>query len=348
MCRSTQATQPRDSIPQLKEELEGLKSQAEASLEKPIERPIEIPIERITPLQLPDNMKQPRLYFDPHKIELLKESIQKHGVLEPILLRTGQNGNFEIISGERRWRCCRALKMASIPGIVRQMSDATALEAALIAHLLSEEISLIEQTESILSLLSLRLNLSFEIIKTSLYQVNNSQIRGTHRSGHFTDQQLRVVHEILAEFGIKLSSFVSNRLPLLNLSPAILDSVKEGRLSPTNAVLVNRQPAVFHQSLISQAEGKTKGDVVSLIKATVTPAKRTSDQQKTDQPQLEQDSANFSHTLEYNPKQLYQQICERIQSVENRAIRFDNPEVIRRLTKIDSLLREIESFNNSN
>ena len=250
-----------ETIPQLKEEIESLKSQTATAFN--------VPIDKIIPLQLPDGMKQPRLYFDSHKMELLKESIAKHGVLEPILLRNSPGEQFELISGERRWRCCLALNLKSIPGIIRQMSDSMALEAAIIAHLLSEETSLIEQTESILSLLSLRLGPPPDVLKGLLYQVKNSQMRGTGQTHALSDQQIAVVNSILAEFSIKLSSFVANRLPLLNLSPAILSSVRSGKLSPTNALLINRQPDEFHDTLIAQAEGKTKGELARLIKGIV-------------------------------------------------------------------------------
>ncbi len=315
MSRSPIAVKAGETIPQLKEEIENLKSHTTT--------PFEIPIDSIIPLQLPGDMKQPRLYFDPHKMELLRDSIRKHGVLEPIFLRPSPKGIFEIISGERRWRCCQDLGMRTMPGIVRQMSDSTALEAALIAHLLNEEISLIEQTESILSLLSLRLNRSSEDIKVALYQVKNSRTRRGENSKVFNERQIEAVHEILSEFGMKLSSFVSNRLPLLNLAPAILTSVRKGKLSPTNAVLINRQPREFHEFLISQAEGKTKRDLVALIRSTVNPDKQSAKE-----------------------KDISTQIYERIKSVKRKTELLHQPEVMNRLAQIDRLLKEIESFSN--
>lgn len=305
--------QSRDTIPQLKAEIENLKFQDQTSLE--------IPIDRIVPLQLPGEMKQPRLYFDPRKMELLRKSIRKHGVLEPILLRRGQADSFEIISGERRWRCCQMLGIHAIPAIVRNMSDAVALEAALIAHLLNEEISPIEQTESILGLLSLRLHLSIEAVKTSLYQIKNSRARGIDTPNNFSEEQIEIIHGILSEFGLKLSSFVSNRLPLLNLAPIILAAVREGRLSPTNAVLINRQPQESHEFLISQAEGKTKNELTDLIKST----------------------ANFG--MKPAPKNMMSdQIYERFKSLRKKTKLLVNPDVVKRLIQIDLLLKEIEAI----
>ncbi len=302
-----------DNIPQLKKAIEDLKSDAVPSYA--------VPVDRIIPLQLPENMKQPRLYFDPRKMELLQDSIHKYGVLEPILLRPSQGSFFEVVSGERRWRCCQTLALKTIPGIVRDMSDTVALEAAIIAHLLSEDISLIEQTESILGLLALRLCLSFEDLKVSLYKVKNSQARGAVNPGVFSDQQYKVIQEILGEFGLKLSSFVSNRLPLLKLAPSILASVRAGELSPTNAILINRQPPEYHDSLISQAQGKTKSEVRALIRAI-----------------------GYSAPPSIAKNCISEQIFERIKSFHKKKPLFDQPEIIDRLMKIDLLLGEIEAL----
>lgn len=316
----TKEPQPIGTIPQLKQGIERLKSSSAAAFE--------VPLGSIIPLQLPENMRQPRLYFDARKMELLKESIHKHGVLEPVLLRPSPKDQYELISGERRWRCCQLLGMKSIPGIVRQMSDAMALEAAIVAHLMSEEISLIEQTESILNLLSLRLNLSFEQLRGLLYQVKNSRSRRGSRTKGFSDRQIEIVTEILSEFDMKLSSFVTNRLPLLNLAPPLLSAVRAGKLSPTNAVLINRQPQESHATLMVESEGKTKGELAALIKSTVVLGKQV--EENIDQPS--------------KGKEISEQVYNRIKFVIKRTDLLDDPNVLDCLTKIDSLLQEIESF----
>ena len=305
-----------ETIAQLKEELESLRSSSGQSLL--------LPVADIQPLKLPGNLKQPRLYFDPIKMERLKESIRKHGVLEPILVRPKADGGYETISGERRWRSCCELELESIPGIVREMSDETALEAALIAHLLNEEITAIEQTESILSLLSLHLDIPVEDIKTNLYKVNNSQIRGVENSRIFSEEVIQKVRDILGEFGMKLSSFVSNRLPMLNLAPEILDAVRQGTLSPTNAVLLNRQPPELHSELVEQAEGLTKQDVMALVKEVAI------------------------EKAEGNPApapSLSDQIFARLKSVRRKKKLLASTEVQKKLGKIEQLLAEIEQLD---
>lgn len=305
-----------ETIAQLKEEIESLKSSSGQSLL--------LLVTEIEPLKLPKNLKQPRLYFDPIKMDRLKKSIEKHGVLEPILVRPKADGGYETVSGERRWRSCRELEIKTIPGIVREMSDEMALEAALIAHLLNEEITAIEQTESIISLLSLHLNMSVEDIKAGLYRINNSQIRGVENSRIFNDGEIETINGILGEFGMKLSSFVSNRLPMLNLAPEILEAVRKGKLSPTNAVLLNRQSPELHSELVEQAEGLTKQDVMALVKEVA----------------VEQ-----AEGVQPPDSSLSDQIFARIKSVRKKKALLASTKVQKKLGQIDQLLREIEQMN---
>lgn len=305
-----------ETITQLKEEIASLKSSSGQSLL--------IPVADIQALELPGNLKQPRLYFDPVKLERLRESIRKHGVLEPILVRPKIDGGYETISGERRWRSCRELGLEAIPAIVREMSDEMALEAALIAHLLNEEITAIEQTESILSLLSLHLNISIEDVKSGLYKVNNSKIRGTENSRIFNEEEIETISNILSEFGMKLSSFVSNRLPMLNLAPEIIEAVRQGKLSPTNAVILNRQRPELHSGLVEQAEGLTKEDVMALVKEV---AREESEEKPTPPPSLSD------------------QVFARIKSVRKKKALMESTQVQKKLGQIDQILQEIEQMS---
>ncbi|MEO0373835.1 MAG: ParB/RepB/Spo0J family partition protein [Cyanobacteria bacterium P01_A01_bin.17] len=306
------SAQEGETISQLKEEIESLKSMSSQSYE--------LPVADIMPLRLPRNLKQPRLYFDPQKMERLKDSIHKHGVLEPILVRPGAKGKYEIISGERRWRSCGELEMAMIPAIVRDMPDATALEAALIAHLLNEEITAIEQTESILSLMSLHLEMSIDEVKAALYRTKNSQVRGTENSRIFNEKELETVNHILEEFGMKLSSFVSNRLPMLNLAPDILEAVRQGTLSPTNAVILNRQPLELHPELVDRAMGKTKQDVMALVKEAT--------RGQSDEPPAQPSMTD--------------RIYARFKSVRKKKDLINSDEVQDYLSQIEKLLEKIE------
>lgn len=314
------AAQEDETISKLKEEIESLKSLSGQSFK--------LPVADIQPLQLPDKLKQPRLYFDPQKMERLKDSITKHGVLEPILVRPGSRGRYEIISGERRWRCCNELGIENIPAIVRDMTDAIALEAALVAHLLNEGITSIEQTESILSLLSIHMEIPLDDIKAGLYQVKNASSRGVENSGILNEDQLETASQILSEFGMKLSSFVSNRLPMLNLSPKILAAVKEGNLSPTSAVLLNRQDTALHEELVEQAKGRTKRDVMALIKDI----------------ELEQKSITSETEVEISDASISEQIFTRFKLIRRKKGLLASKQAQKKLSQIDKLLKELEQL----
>lgn len=100
----------------------------------------EISVARITP-----NPNQPRTRFSDADLAGLAESIKANGVLQPILVRPGGQGSFELIAGERRLRAARLAGLDQIPAIVRSMSDAASLEVALIENLQREDLGPLER-----------------------------------------------------------------------------------------------------------------------------------------------------------------------------------------------------------
>jgi ParB family transcriptional regulator, chromosome partitioning protein len=99
-----------------------------------------IDVERITP-----NPEQPRLVFDETSLEELAASIREHGVLQPILVRPLEDGEFQLIAGERRWRASKAAGLATIPALVEEIDDDTALEIAIIENLQREDLSPLDE-----------------------------------------------------------------------------------------------------------------------------------------------------------------------------------------------------------
>ena len=99
----------------------------------------EIPVERITP-----NPFQPRKHFDPQALDELKDSIERYGVLVPIIVRA-RGDRYELIAGERRWRACAALMRPKIPAIVREAGDVESLEVAIVENLQREDLNAIEE-----------------------------------------------------------------------------------------------------------------------------------------------------------------------------------------------------------
>jgi ParB/RepB/Spo0J family partition protein len=99
-----------------------------------------IPIAQISP-----NPQQPRLAFDATSLEELAASIREHGVLQPILVRPRGNNQYELIAGERRWRASKTAGMATIPALVEDIDDDTALEIAIIENLQREDLSPLDE-----------------------------------------------------------------------------------------------------------------------------------------------------------------------------------------------------------
>ena len=99
-----------------------------------------IAIDRITP-----SPEQPRLAMDETSLEELAASIREHGILQPILVRPLGNNEFQLIAGERRWRASRAAGKATIPALVEEIDDDTALEISIIENLQREDLSPLEE-----------------------------------------------------------------------------------------------------------------------------------------------------------------------------------------------------------
>jgi ParB family chromosome partitioning protein len=99
----------------------------------------EVPTSRILP-----NPAQPRLSYEEDSLVELADSIREHGVLQPILVRP-VGSQFELIAGERRWRASRMAQRDSIPAIVVEFDDETALEVSIIENLQREDVSPLEE-----------------------------------------------------------------------------------------------------------------------------------------------------------------------------------------------------------
>lgn len=97
--------------------------------------------------QIVAGIYQPRSFFDENKLNELSKSIEKHGVIQPIVVRVAdQNSNiFEIIAGERRYRASKMAGLSQIPAIVKDVSNSKALEFAIIENVQRSDLSAIEE-----------------------------------------------------------------------------------------------------------------------------------------------------------------------------------------------------------
>lgn len=91
------------------------------------------------------NPFQPRREFDQKAIDELAESIRKHGILQPLLVRSKDGDGYQLIAGERRWRACRQIGMETVPCRVVELGDKQVCEAAIEENLKREDLNTIDK-----------------------------------------------------------------------------------------------------------------------------------------------------------------------------------------------------------
>lgn len=99
----------------------------------------EIELSRISP-----NPDQPRRLFDEEALDELATSIRELGVVQPLTLRLSDDGDYQIIAGERRWRAAKMAGLTTVPAYVRTVSDSEMTEMALIENIQREDLNAIE------------------------------------------------------------------------------------------------------------------------------------------------------------------------------------------------------------
>ena len=172
-----------------------------------------IQIERIVP-----NRYQPRQVFDSSKITELAESIEEHGLLQPIVVRPIEENMYEIIAGERRFRALQSLHQSKADVIIRHMNDEQTAVVALIENIQRENLSAIEEAEAYKKLLEI---------------------------GQTTQSEL-------AQSLGKSQSFIANKLRLLKLAPKVIVRLREGKITERHARAVLSLKEVDQEQLIEQ------------------------------------------------------------------------------------------------
>ena len=97
---------------------------------------------------------QPRRDMDPEALEELAESIRQQGVMQPIIVRSVSDDRYEIIAGERRWRAAQMAGLKTIPSIIRDVDDSTAIAMALIENIQREDLNAMEEAVALERLLT--------------------------------------------------------------------------------------------------------------------------------------------------------------------------------------------------
>jgi ParB family chromosome partitioning protein len=158
---------------------------------------IDVPVHQIIPSPF-----QPRRHFDAERLTELAEAIRAQGVIEPLVVRPvaekGLGGlRYELIAGERRLRAAREAGLETVPVVVRDFDDRTALEVSLVENLAREDLNAVEEARAFI-----RLNREFSLS-----------------------------HEDIAKRIGKSRPYVSNTIRLLDLPNSILEMVESGELT---------------------------------------------------------------------------------------------------------------------
>jgi ParB family chromosome partitioning protein len=175
----------------------------------------ELPIGSIVP-----NPHQPRVHFDEETLAELSASIREIGVLQPVLVRPGKDGIYELIAGERRWRAARRAGLAVIPAIVRATDEVGSVERALIENLHRQDLTPLEEASAYSQLI----------------------------------EDFSLTHEQVAERVGKSRSAITNTLRLLSLPAAIQHLMADGQLSAGHAkALLGTPDRAFQEQLARRA-----------------------------------------------------------------------------------------------
>ena len=101
---------------------------------------VTLPISQVEP-----GLNQPRKRFDPESLEELRQSIEIHGIIQPLTVRRLSTGYYQIIAGERRWRAAKAAGLAEVPAVIMEADDRKVMELGLIENLQREDLNPAEE-----------------------------------------------------------------------------------------------------------------------------------------------------------------------------------------------------------
>ena len=224
----------------------------------------EIDLEKITA-----GRYQPRQEFDEVKIQELADSIKKHGVLSPILVREVGLDKFEVIAGERRVRASKIAGLKTIPSLISQKEDQEVLEAALIENLQREDLNPVEEARGYD-----RLKREFELTQDEIAQATG-----------------------------KARSTIANSMRILSLSPKILDMISQGVLEKGHAKILSGLETTKSEQLAETISQKKL--TVRQAEALLKPTKKITKTKEKNRDTLnieDEISGNFGHKTEIETK----------------------------------------------
>jgi ParB family transcriptional regulator, chromosome partitioning protein len=308
-----------------------LNSQITAPWAEPLAPEVAAAASRVSIKEIHLPQQQPRRYFDEQALQELASSIKQHGILQPLLVRPLPSGGYELVAGERRYRAATESGLTEVPVVIRELNNSEALQIALIENLQREDLNPVEETEGILQLLSVRLEIPVPEAISLLYRLNNEatglvnhndMVNSNAPANHnvmVNSKEVSSIQEVfdsLARMGWE--SFVKNRLPLLKLPQEILEALSTGKIAYTKALAIARvKDEQLRQTLLEEAISSNLS--LSQIKERIQ--------------SLQQKSESNLDTLPQRLKITYQQI--------NKSKIWEDPKKRKQLEK---LLAQLEAL----
>jgi ParB family chromosome partitioning protein len=165
---------------------------------------------------------QPRRDINPEKLQELANSIAMQGIVQPIVVRSVSPGRYEIIAGERRWRAAQIAGLQSVPVIIKEMDDRTAIAIALIENIQREDLNSLEEAEALHRLLT----------------------------------EFTMTHQQVADAVGKSRATITNLLRLLELQPEVKKMLLNNQLDMGHArallALIGEQQIIVARKIVNQ------------------------------------------------------------------------------------------------
>lgn len=212
----------------------------------------ELNIDLIRPRQ-----DQPRRTFNEDSLDQLTQSVRTHGILQPLAVHLN-DGQYDLIAGERRLRAARAAGLTEVPvRVFENMSKAQIKQLAALENLQREDLNPVDETDAIMDILSSELRvpraeLTARLEKLKALKVRNPDLIGVDEDKKQQIEQLERIFPALSRGA--WTSFVANRLPVLRLPSLLLEAVRAGELDYTKAIAIKPAPPVLHEKLIAQSK----------------------------------------------------------------------------------------------
>lgn len=212
--------------------LSSSESQYETAIPKDPEGAVEVPVESIRP-----NPYQPRNTFDKEKLKELSESIKKHGIIQPLIVRK-KGLNYELVAGERRLRAAKLAKLQTVPVLVRDYDEKQMRELSLVENIQRHDLNPLEEAKAIQELMK---------------QCSYTQAQAAERLG-------------------RSRAAVANLLRMLNLPEELQamiadEKVTAGQMRPLSALTDREQQLKIGRALAENGwSARTVEEVVKTIK----------------------------------------------------------------------------------